>query len=469
MLPVELTNEDIRNSEAYKEYYAIASGAEPPKTKASVRKTKSSSDTTITPPTAAGTRLSTLAKGKKPAKSSKAKGLTVLSIIAMTKAKQMKLATKRSPQRTHISQASGSGIDEGTGIIPGVPDVPTDESDEEISWKSSDDDDDDNDDDQDTDNDSDDFVYPKLSIHKEEAIDEESFDPIVQTPKNSDDEGNDDASLGLNVGGEEGQDAEDDDEELYRDVNINLEGRDSSSVLSQFVTSMLNPSPDAGIDSLFETTPRVDVQTSTTIAPLTLTAPTLPPPTIPTISQAPTPPTTAPTQAENEEFLNNFDENIQKIIKWQVKEQTYYAVAADLSETELKKIIIKKMESNKSIQQSDEHRNLYKALVDPHAHSILNHNSIHQSRGSCVVGLFAVIDNEFEEWAWSCELTSFWPAAATVKIPASLSVLAILKPERLKVDSARMCEEASKVESCPSEIILDDLLALDSIVRFDFE
>nr|GFD39498.1 hypothetical protein [Tanacetum cinerariifolium] len=32
-----------------------------------------------------------------------------------------------------------------------------------------------------------------------------------------------------------------------------------------------------------------------------------------------------------------------------------------------------------------------------------------------------------------------------------------------------VCEEASKVESCPSEIILDDLLALDSIVRFDFE
>nr|GEW12568.1 hypothetical protein [Tanacetum cinerariifolium] len=30
-------------------------------------------------------------------------------------------------------------------------------------------------------------------------------------------------------------------------------------------------------------------------------------------------------------------------------------------------------------------------------------------------------------------------------------------------------EEASKVESCPSVIILDDLLALDSIVRFDFE
>nr|GFC02629.1 hypothetical protein [Tanacetum cinerariifolium] len=39
MLPVELTNEDIRNSAAYKEYYAITLGAAPPKTKASVTKT----------------------------------------------------------------------------------------------------------------------------------------------------------------------------------------------------------------------------------------------------------------------------------------------------------------------------------------------------------------------------------------------------------------------------------------------
>nr|GFD12580.1 hypothetical protein [Tanacetum cinerariifolium] len=34
---------------------------------------------------------------------------------------------------THISQASSSGEDEGTGSIPGVPDVPTDESEEELS------------------------------------------------------------------------------------------------------------------------------------------------------------------------------------------------------------------------------------------------------------------------------------------------------------------------------------------------
>nr|GEY26569.1 hypothetical protein [Tanacetum cinerariifolium] len=294
MLPVELTNEDIRNSEAYKEYYAIASGAAPPKTKASVRKTKSSSDTTIIPLTVAGTRLSTSAKGKQPAKSSKAKGLSVLSEVAMTKAEQIKLATKQSPCNKLISPKL---VDLKSSYEDDDDEVDDRSDDQEDDDDQDDNDQDDNDDDQNTDNDGDDFVHPKLSIHEEEAKDEESFDLIVQTPKNSDDEGNDDASLGLNVDGKEGHDAEDDDEELYRDVNINLEGRDSSSVSSQFVTSMHNPSPDAGIDSLFETTPQVDVQASTTVAPLTLTAPTLPPPTIPTISQVPqvpTPPITAP-------------------------------------------------------------------------------------------------------------------------------------------------------------------------------
>nr|GFD00977.1 hypothetical protein [Tanacetum cinerariifolium] len=44
--------------------------------------------------------------------------------------------------------------------------------------------------------------------------------------------------------------------------------------------------------------------------------------------------------------------------------RTLYVVAADLSEMKLKKILIDKMEGNKSIQRSDEQRNLYKALVE---------------------------------------------------------------------------------------------------------
>nr|GEY29006.1 integrase, catalytic region, zinc finger, CCHC-type, peptidase aspartic, catalytic [Tanacetum cinerariifolium] len=85
ILPAKLTNEAIRNSKSYKEYYAIASGVEPPKTKASVRKKQSSSDTTMPPPTTTGKRLKTSAKvgqpakEKKPAKSSTGKGLVVLS------------------------------------------------------------------------------------------------------------------------------------------------------------------------------------------------------------------------------------------------------------------------------------------------------------------------------------------------------------------------------------------------------
>nr|GEW86694.1 hypothetical protein [Tanacetum cinerariifolium] len=407
-------------------------------TKASVQKTKSSFDTTVTPPltAAAGTRLTTSAKGKQPAKASKAKN-------------------------------------EGTGAIPRVPDVPTEESDEEISWKSSDEGDDDDNDDQDDeykddddqdvgddddnqkegsddeqalDEEGEEFIHPSLSSHdEEETRDEESFDPIAKTPENMDDECNGEENLGMNVGREEGQDEEYDEDKLYRDVNINLKGRvvqmvdvhttqefedshvtlnlvnpdgqqQSSSVSSQFVTSMLIPTPDPGIDTIFETTSQMDVQAPTTVAPLPLSVPTLTPSTIATIStvpQAPTPLTTAlrtllqdlpnfgslfrfdhrlktleanfsklrdEARAENKEFLKNLDENIQKIIKEQVKEhvkvqvskilsrikqnvneqleaevltrssnssKTSYAVIVDLSEMELKKILIEKMEGNK--------------------------------------------------------------------------------------------------------------------------
>ncbi|GJQ93998.1 hypothetical protein Tco_0005137 [Tanacetum coccineum] len=82
-------------------------------------------------------------KKKQPAKKPKAKGLAVLSEVALTKVEQLKLATKRSKTQFHNSHASGSGdgVDtqskvpneqqqktsstyEGTGTIPGVPDVP---------------------------------------------------------------------------------------------------------------------------------------------------------------------------------------------------------------------------------------------------------------------------------------------------------------------------------------------------------
>nr|GEZ15698.1 integrase, catalytic region, zinc finger, CCHC-type, peptidase aspartic, catalytic [Tanacetum cinerariifolium] len=221
ILHVELTNEAIRNSESYKEYYAIASGAEPPKTKASVRTKQSSSDTIMPPLAATAKRLKTSVKvgkpvkEKQPAKSSKAKGLTELT---------------------------------------------------------------------------------EFSTHGEEDKYEESFDPIVQTPsqvENIDDEDNDKDSHGMNVEGDEmddeGANEEDEANELYRDVNINLVGQDVQME---------------------------DVQTTQVIEDTHVTL--------------------TPVNPE----------------------------ANDLSKLELKKILINKMESNKSIHRSDEQKNLYKSLVD---------------------------------------------------------------------------------------------------------
>ncbi|GJX17380.1 hypothetical protein Tco_0218212 [Tanacetum coccineum] len=105
---------------------------------------------------------SNLQRSQKP----KAKGLAVLSEVALTEAEQLKLATKRSKTQFHSSHVSGSGdgvdtqskvpdeqqqktfcADEGTSTIPGVPDVPiyASESDKEY-WGDSDEEDNDEDD-----------------------------------------------------------------------------------------------------------------------------------------------------------------------------------------------------------------------------------------------------------------------------------------------------------------------------------
>nr|GFC55290.1 hypothetical protein [Tanacetum cinerariifolium]GFC55366.1 hypothetical protein [Tanacetum cinerariifolium] len=49
----------------------------------------------------------------------------------------------------------------------------------------------------------------------------ESFDPIPQTPEDSEDKGDGEEELGLNIGEEERHDEEEEEDELYRDVNIN--------------------------------------------------------------------------------------------------------------------------------------------------------------------------------------------------------------------------------------------------------
>nr|GFB78254.1 hypothetical protein [Tanacetum cinerariifolium] len=174
ILPIELTTAEIMNSKAYKEYHACVIGEAAPKPKVSARKKKGDSASSTTPPTPTPTT-------------------TV-------------------EHETYISQQSGSGTGEGTGSKPGVLYVPSDDSEEELSWKSSDDEDvgiheegqesDESDDDRDegSDNDSDETVK---SESEEEINDEEEQESRL--------------SEEARIQEEEEEDAD----ELYRDVNIN--------------------------------------------------------------------------------------------------------------------------------------------------------------------------------------------------------------------------------------------------------
>ncbi|GJW95386.1 retrovirus-related pol polyprotein from transposon TNT 1-94 [Tanacetum coccineum] len=398
--------------------------------------------------------------------------------IALSESEQMKVVTKRSKTDYHSSHASGSGANEGTGVIPGVPDVPTYGSeDEQIFWKSSDEEDDDE------------FSTHDEKVRQdEEENEEESFDLRVHTPshvESTDDEAYDEVTQGGNDEEEKLDDEKTNEEEevneLYRDVNVNLEGKDtkmtdapqtnvqatqviedthviitavtpevqqqSSSVSLGFISNMLNPNLDIGIDSVLnlnvESTSLVDVHVTTNVEIPPSSATTLPPPPIPlilplvkalendflefkqtnlfaeavssilgivdkyltermneavkTAVQLQSDRLREEAQAKNEDFINKLDEQMKKIIKEQVKVQvkervskifsrieklvtkqleaevlirssnepkTSHAVAASLSELELKKILIDKMENNKSINRSVQQQTLYKALVD---------------------------------------------------------------------------------------------------------
>ncbi|GKC49199.1 hypothetical protein Tco_1071944 [Tanacetum coccineum] len=200
----------------------------------------------------------------------------------------------------NISQSCSSGAHKGTGVTPGVPDVPTYESDDEqISWKSSAEDDDDEenvseheDDDDDerteSDNDGDDFFIPsfQLMVMKQSKM---KNDDVIQ-----------DANIEGDMINEEETHEEVRANVLYRDVNVNLEG--SNTVMTDvllpnvqatqetedthvILTALINPE---GIDSIFnlnkEATSLVDVSVTTIAEPPLVSATTIPLPPTPLIT-----------------------------------------------------------------------------------------------------------------------------------------------------------------------------------------
>ncbi|GKA67463.1 hypothetical protein Tco_0767380 [Tanacetum coccineum] len=130
--------DDIRNSESYKEYYAMASGTIPPKTKGSKKKANTDTITKQKPPTAPTEKKS--GKGKL-----KTTELESISEADLTEAEQLKIITKRSRQETHSSYASRFMLQmNGTVFTPGgFLMAPNYDSEDDISWNQVDDDQDD--------------------------------------------------------------------------------------------------------------------------------------------------------------------------------------------------------------------------------------------------------------------------------------------------------------------------------------
>ncbi|GJS89007.1 hypothetical protein Tco_0771643 [Tanacetum coccineum] len=377
ILPNTLTNQAMKESEAYKTYHDFTTVKVIPKPKYVRRSTREKTDQA--PITSTGKRLKAIAKVAKTGKKKQpAQGLETLSEIALFEAEQMKIVTKRSKTQFHSSHTSGSGADEGT-----------DSSDEE----------DDN----------------EVSISKDDDDDAENED--------------DDVTQGDNVEGEEldKEETNEDEEvnELYRDVNVNLERRDtemtdalqtnvqdtqdiedthviitaitpevqqqSSSVSSGFISNMLNPNLDTGIDSILnlntESTSLVDFLVTMNVE--------MPPSSqtnqfaeafssIPGIVdtylankmnkavkaavQLQSDKLRSEVQADNEDFINKINENMKKIIKEQVKVQVKEQVSKILPKIE--KFVNDQLEAEVLIRSSNEaktshaQKTLYKALVD---------------------------------------------------------------------------------------------------------
>ncbi|GKB45661.1 hypothetical protein Tco_0896414 [Tanacetum coccineum] len=363
MFTTHLTNQAMLESEAYITYRAYETGEKTPKPKTIRKKADLESSPKINPTQASkGKRIKTPAKGdkatkkKQPAKSSKTKGLTKLSDVALTEAEQLKLATKRSRIQTHSSHASGSGADEGTG-----------EDDEENDEHDSANDNDDED--ADEVNDSDDDNY-------ENDNDDEDDDQVHDSKETkSKDEGDD--FVHPNLSTYKADDEEEEKEEEKAEMLMNFERRVSALEIELSELKQTNQFGEA-LSSILGI---VDKYLSNKMKE-----------TVDVAVQLKSNKLREEAQAENQDFLNSLDSNMRKIIKEQVKaqtskimskvkkyvtktlgaevlvrstnqSQTSYAVASTFSELELKKILIDKMEENKSIDRSKLQKNLYNALV----------------------------------------------------------------------------------------------------------
>nr|GEW02210.1 hypothetical protein [Tanacetum cinerariifolium] len=348
-LPDELTKQDMLDSKAYKEYYAVASGEEPPKAKKSTRRRQI--NLSLFP------SLSLLQQLK-----------VQDSRLQLSSGDGVEIQSKVPDEQ----QQKVTGTNEGAGVRPEVPDVPKYNSkSEEESWTFSQDDEDDveesdmNDDSEETesDNDGDDLTHPNISTYKS------------------------------------------DDEEEEKEKNKSRHGRyscDSNNCASSGIESILNP--NIQIHTFFNVpvsvateTPHSNITNPQTpiliIQPLqqtlesttTTTIPTKTLPDIPkfaSLSQFDQQVSALETKFSKFRQTNQFAKAMSSIsgivdnyLSSKMKEAVDVAIQLQINKLEEEvqaenqeflnqKIIIDKMEEHQSINRSDIQKNLYNTLVE---------------------------------------------------------------------------------------------------------
>ncbi|GJY90989.1 retrovirus-related pol polyprotein from transposon TNT 1-94 [Tanacetum coccineum] len=340
IIPKEMMNQAMLDSVAYKTYYAFALGAELPKSK----KKKSNSAISF-----------------EESHSKKKPGLNVLLEVALSETAQLKEATKQSKKDFHISQGN---------------------SDEEDNDDDEDDTEDDNDEDDMNDDDetgyertkSDKIKIPDLNKSSSEEHDEEdeNVDERVHTPND------------YELTDEEKMDEEEDDDvnkELYKDVNVNLGDKDSDMLeVEQGRAEEHNVSQESGFVQEEE-----DAHVTLTTVHDNTDGPMqnrfLRKKLGEDIKQAihtHTVECREEAQAEKHEYIDLIDTSVRAIIKEEVNTQllqilpqavsdfatpSTYEPVASLSEFKLTKILMDKIEENKSHLVADYKKELYDALV----------------------------------------------------------------------------------------------------------
>ncbi|GJW77583.1 hypothetical protein Tco_0139265 [Tanacetum coccineum] len=374
LIPNDMINQDIKYSSAYKTYYDFATRKVPPRKAKKYKKVvspprklslvkeaepvkkgkrvKRPAKKSTTAPTASVVLIDTpgvsVSKKKAPAKGDKDKSMELLSDAALLKVAQV-------PDE---SEDKITSTDEGTGTKLGVPDVPTYVSESEN--ESCGDSEDDNDDEGDNDNDDDDV---SKGDDDKADIDDDGNSDASDNERTDSDNDDENPSFTLKDYDEEEHDEEyesdddyehmfeeEDDDDLYKDVDVRSLGAESEKERKgdeEMTDADHNVSQEQPYKQVVED------------AHVTLTA-----------SQK----TDDSKQSSyvSLDFANQFlilekvppiDHKVASLMNIKTSHKSTYEAAKSLTEFELKKILLDKMERSESYKSAHEHKELCEGLV----------------------------------------------------------------------------------------------------------